>query len=298
MLMTMWQNLWTETGAIPLDELRSRLETPESRYIELQGMQVHYRDVGASDKPVLILLHGIFSSLHTWNEWTHLLKDDYRVISIDMPNFGLTGAHPQGMFKHIFSDFLNDFTDALNIERCYMAGNSLGGWMTWEFAARFPHKVEKLVLIDSAGFFFVPPPGLIALGLPLAGWLASHFVLPRSVMYASIRSTYANPARLDRETLNRYYELMLRPGNRAAGASVLRFIRNRAGFDNRMMSDIRQPVLVMWGKDDAWIPPAHVDRFKHRLPQAEVIRYDDCGHLPMEEWPQKTADDCRRFLQG
>ena len=296
MLMTMWQNLWGETGAIPLEELRSRLETPESRYIELQGMQVHYRDAGASDKPVLILLHGIFSSLHTWNEWTHLLQDDFRVISIDMPNFGLTGPHPRGMFKHIFSDFLDEFTDALNIERCYMAGNSLGGWMTWEFAARFPHKVEKLILIDSAGFFFVPPPGLIALGMPLAGWMASHIVLPRSVMYSSIRSTYANPARLDRETLNRYYELMLRPGNRAAGSAVLRYIRNRAGFDNSLLSQVQQPVLVMWGKNDSWIPPSHVMRFRQRLPQAEVMMVDDCGHLPMEEWPQKTADECRRFL--
>lgn len=298
MLMTMWQNLWGETGAIPLDTLRERLETAESRYIELQGMQVHYRDAGARDKPVLILLHGIFSSLHTWNEWTHLLQNDFRVISIDMPNFGLTGAHPKGMFKHIYSDFLNEFTDALNIEHCCVAGNSLGGWMTWEFAARFPHKVEKLVLIDSAGFFFVPPPGLIALGLPLAGWMAAHIVLPRSVLYSSIRSTYANPARLDRETLNRYYELMLRPGNRAAGSAVLRFIRNHAGFDNRLLSQVKQPVLVMWGKNDSWIPPSHAARFRHRLPQAEVIMYDDCGHLPMEEWPQKTAEDCRRFLQS
>lgn len=298
MLMSMWNNLREESGAIPLEELRPRLETPESRYLDLQGMKVHYRDVGNPEQPVLILLHGIFSSLHTWNDWTQILQDEYRVISIDMPNFGLTGSHPNGMFRHIYSNFLNEFTDALGIKKCYMAGNSLGGWMTWEFAARFPQKVQKLILLDSAGFFFMPPAGLISLGMPLAGWMAARVVPPRKVIYASIRSTYYDPSRLNSETLNRYYELMLRPGNRAAGASVLRFIRNRAGFDNRMMAGIKQPVMVMWGKDDAWIPPAHVERFKHRLPQAEVVMYDQCGHLPMEEIPQQSAADARAFLAG
>ena len=298
MLNTLWQSMTAEVGAIPLEELRPRLETAESRYLDLQGMQVRYRDIGGSDKPVLILLHGIFSSLHTWNDWSEILRDDYRVISIDMPNFGLTGAHPKGMFRFIYSDFLNDFTDALHIRECYMAGNSLGGWMTWEFAARFPQKVRKLVLIDSAGFFFVPPAGLIGMGLPMAGWMMSHSYLPRRVMYSSIRSTYARPERLSKEVLNRYYELMLRPGNRAAGSAVLRFIRNRAGFDNSFLSEIRQPVLVMWGAQDGWIPPDHAKRFGRRIPHAEVIMYDDCGHMPMEELPQASAADCRRFLQS
>jgi len=298
MLSTIWHHLTAEAGAMNLEQLRARLETPESRYIELQGMQVHYRDAGDPQAPVLILLHGIFSSLHTWNGWTELLRRDFRVISIDAPNFGLTGPHPRGMFRHLYSDFLNDFTNALGIRRCSVAGNSLGGWMSWEFAARFPHKVDKLMLLDSAGFFFVPPLPLVSMAMPLGGWMASRVVPPRRAFYALIRSAYGRPQRLSQDTMERYYQLWLRPGNRRAGARVLRFVRNHGGFNAQLLAAVTQPVLIMWGRDDQWIPPAHAGYFARSLPQAETIMYDDCGHMPMEELAQQSAAAALTFLHA
>ena len=144
----MLQSLFKEKYGIPLDEIKRRHTYADSKFIQVQGMDVHYRDVG--EGPVLILLHGMFSSLHTWEEWIDTLKEDFRVIALDAPNYGLTGAHPKGMFKHIYSDFLNDFTDALGISECMLAGNSLGGWMSWEFAGRYPEKVKKVILIDDS----------------------------------------------------------------------------------------------------------------------------------------------------
>lgn len=294
------QGVRTESGAIALSTLQQRHALADSRYLHLQGMQVHYRDVnnsGNPEAPVLILLHGIFASLHTWNDWTDALSQQFRVISLDAPNFGLTGPHPDGMRRYRYSDFLDAFTDALGIRRAHLAGNSLGGWMAWEFAARFPHKTGKLILLDSAGFFFVPPLVLLTMGLPFGGWLASRAPLPRRALYAIVRSTYSHPERLSQAVMDRYYDLLMRPGNRAAAAAVLRFIRNRGGFSTRLLSQVTQPVLVMWGADDRWIPPAHADRFRRILPQAQVITYDDCGHLPMEEIPQRSAADALRFLQ-
>ena len=96
-----------EVGAIPLEELQQRYQYPDSHYIKLQGMNVHYHDTnntGQEDAPVLLLLHGIFASLHTWNAWTEALSPYFRVISIDNPNFGLTGSHPKGMNKNLYSD--------------------------------------------------------------------------------------------------------------------------------------------------------------------------------------------------
>lgn len=296
--MPWWNYFRGEQGALPLATLQEQLQTPESRYLSLQGMQVHYRDAGDPQAPVIILLHGIFSSLHTWNEWTEILRQQFRVISIDAPNFGLTGAHPQGMRRYLYSDFLNDFTDALGIRSCSIAGNSLGGWMSWEFAARFGHKVEKVILLDSAGFFFVPPAALLSMGLPLGGWLAAHIVPPKAAFRALIRSTYGQPQRLSQETAERYYQLWLRPGNRQAGARVLRYIRNRGGFNHRLLQAVQQPVLIMWGRQDHWIPPAHAAKFAAALPRAEVIMYDDCGHMPMEEIPQQSARDALNFLRA
>ena len=184
-------------------------------------MDVHYRDVG--EGPVLILLHGMFSSLHTWEEWIDL-KEDFRVIALDAPNYGLTGAHPKGMFKHIYSDFLNDFTDALGISECMLAGNSLGGWMSWEFAGRYPEKVKKVILIDSAGFLFVTPWLLISLALPGATFLSQTVKYPKAAFWAVIKDVYGDRSGQKREG-GLYYDLSMREGNRLP-ARVVHYIRN------------------------------------------------------------------------
>lgn len=300
MLTSLWKKstapVFGEIGAIPLNELQRRRHYPESRYISVQGMNVHYRDVG--EGPVLICLHGIFASLHTWDAWTQTLSKHFRVISIDNPNFGLTGAHPEGLRKHLYSDFLNDFTNAMGIDRCYMAGNSLGGWMTFEFAARFPEKVEKLILLDSAGFFFIPPPILISMAMPFGSWFASRFKMPRSVLKAVIKTTYGDPSRLSDEMVDVYHDMLLREGNRDAAGRVMRFIRNTVGFDHSYLKQIKQPTLIMWGRKDGWIPVSHVEKFNAAVPHAEVCIYEDCGHMPMEEIPQRSAADALRFLQS
>lgn len=287
-------SLSEERYAIPLEEIKQRHELPDSKYLELQGMQIHYRDVGQG--PVLLLLHGMFSSLHTWKDWSDILSKHFRVISLDNPNYGITGPHPKGMYKHMYSDFLNEFTDALGIDTCMVAGNSLGGWMTWDFAARYPHKVSKFILLDAAGFFFIPPVAISSLALPLAGWSASRMKIPRKALYASVRSLYGQPDRIKKEQLECYYDMMMRPGNRASAARVVRYIRNNIGFDTRPLKSITQPALIMWGKQDAWIPVAHAYRFAKAIPNARTVIYDHCGHMPMEEIPEQSAADCLAFL--
>ena len=295
-------NIFTgEVGTIPLDELKRRYEYSDSKYLAIQGMNVHYRDVnnsGNTDAPTIILLHGIFASLHTWEDWTDTLSAHFRVISIDNPNFGLTGKHPQGMRKHLYSDFLNEFTNALGLTKVHMAGNSLGGWMSWEFAARFPNKVDKIILLDSAAFFFVPPAILISMGVPAGGWIAARLRLPRKILRSIVRTTYGVRSRMSNDIADRYYDLLMRSGNRQAGARVTRYIRNRGGFNKELLSEVTQPVLVMWGKQDRWIPPSHVALFQKALPQAQVVMYDNCGHMPMEELPQQSVADALAFLQA
>lgn len=288
-----------EVGVIPFAELQRRHVRPDAGFLQVQGLNLHYRDInntGNPDAKVLILLHGVFASLHTWDGWSEKLSQDFRVISLDTPNFGLTGRHPEGMRRYLYSDFILALMQELRIDKAHLAGNSLGGWMTWEFAARFPDKVEKIILLDSAGFFFIPPAVLIGMALPLGGWLASRTFMPRKVLYAIVRTTYGDKSRLDQTTLDRYYDLLMRAGNRQAAAEVLRYIRNKGGFNKSLMRQVRCPTLVMWGRQDAWIPPEHAALFKQRIPHAEVIMYDNCGHMPMEEIPEQSAADALSFL--
>lgn len=290
----MLKALFKEKFALPIEEVKRRHEYVDSQYVDIQGMQVHYRDVG--EGPVLLLLHGMFSSLHTWEDWIEILKNDFRIIAVDAPNYGFTGAHPDGMFKHIYSNFLNDFTDALEITECMVAGNSLGGWMAWEFAGRFPDKVKKLILIDAAGFFFVVPWLLMLLALPLSTAIGPMVKYPKSVFKAALKQVYGDPSRLTKTKLDLYYDLMMRAGNRASGARVIHHIRNLGGFRNGYMKKITQPTLVMWGDKDRWIPKRHVPIFCKAIKNSESIIYPGLGHMPMEEMPGITAEDARKFL--
>jgi pimeloyl-ACP methyl ester carboxylesterase len=290
------QNLLNqEAGTIATDELKSRYELPDSRYIEVQGMQVHYRDVGSG--PVLLLLHGLFASLHTWQQWTDLLSDEFRVISLDLPNFGLTGPHPRGMYRHMYSDFLADFTTALDIPVCAVAGNSLGGWMAWEYAARFPQRVSQMILLDSAGFTFVPPPFMMGMSMPGGGWLYARTRIPKSQIDQMLESVFFNPALVSADTKQRYYDMFMGSGNRTAAARVMRYIRDNFGFETTLLASIRQPVLIQWGANDPWMPVSHASRFAQALAHSDVRIYEQCGHLVMEEQASLSARDCRHFLK-
>lgn len=286
--------IFKERFALPLEEVKRRHEYADSRYIEIQGLQVHYRDVG--EGPVLVLLHGMFSSLHTWEDWIDILKNDFRIIALDTPNYGFTGPHPKGMYKNIYSNFLNEFTDALDISEFMLVGNSLGGWMSWEFTGRFPEKVKKLILIDSAGFFFVAPWFLMALAIPLSTVIGPMIKYPKRLFKSVLKQVYGDPSRLTDAKFNLYYDLMMREGNRAAGSNVVHFIRNMGGFRTGYMRNITQPTLIMWGENDRWIPKRHVSLFCKAIKNSESITYPGLGHMPMEEMPNITAEDARRFL--
>ena len=96
--------------------------------MDIDGLMVHYRDEGKG--PPVLLVHGTFSSLHTFDAWTRILRDSYRVIRLDLPGFGLTGPTPNGKYEiSYYLDLFVQFLKNLHIEKCHIAGSSLGGWL-------------------------------------------------------------------------------------------------------------------------------------------------------------------------
>ena len=292
--------LFQDTRTIPLLELKERYQLIDSDFIHINGLEVHYRDNPCRknpEAPVLLCLHGIFSSLHTWQKWVDQLNDHFRIITIDLPNFGLTGPFPDKKIDDdSYPDFLCALLDILKIDKCHLAGNSLGGFFSYSFAAKYPERVEKMILLDSAGFLFIPPLALISWGAPFGGWFVENSNPPKSLVFHLIRQAYAKAERVSQEELSRYYALMLRPGNRQGGSKILQYVRNRFGFDTRCLKSIQLPVLVMWGEQDKWIPIRHTKNFQKALTNCQVITYKDCGHMPMEEKAELSATDAADFL--
>ena len=236
------------TGDIPVERLKEKYANNESRFIEIDGMQVHYRDEGEGIP--IVLLHGTASSLHTWDAWTNTLKNNYRVIRLDIPAFGLTGPHPNQDYSiKAYADFLDSFLSKLGIENTYLAGNSLGGNIAWYYTAEHPLKVKKLILIDPSGFIKKGKlPWIFTLArTPVLNAIIKYFT-SKSIVENNLQQVYFDESKITSELIDRYYELTLREGNRTA------FI-DRAKTDmidhTVKLKSINAPTLIIWGREDS-----------------------------------------------
>jgi pimeloyl-ACP methyl ester carboxylesterase len=282
--------------------VNSRYGNEASEFITLSGLQkgieLHYRDEGLSveqhpDAPVLFLLHGVMASLHTWDGWVEHLQNDFRIIRVDIPGFGLTGPYADGIYNPERAvDMLHQLSSQLKIDSFFLAGNSMGGYISWNFAVQYPEKVERLILLDSAGYSFELPMMIALLRTPVLKDMMA-FITPRFVVAQTLSEVYGDSSKVTDEKIDRYHQLMLREGNRTAVVSVLESL---SGVQNDKIKELKIPTLIQWGEVDAWIPLEHAERFAADIEGAKMITYPGVGHMPMEEIPQQTAKDAKDFL--
>lgn len=281
---------------LPLEVLRARWATGASRFVDVDGMQVHYRDEGSG--PSIVLLHGTSSSLHTWDGWVSELSRRYRVVRFDLPAFGLTGPNPARDYgMDAYAAFVDHLTSRLGLRTFVLGGNSLGGRIAWHFAVGHPERIRALVLVDAGGY---PSAGS---GRPWAFRLAQHHLLPRvltrldprPLVVDGLQKSYGDATRIRPGVVDRYVDLSLRPGNREA---FIDRMQTDSPDDSARIASLRSPTLVLWGAKDRLIDPKCAERFAHDIPHAKVVIYDDLGHVPMEEDPERSVRDVESFLDA
>lgn len=282
----------------PLESLVRRWAPPPSDFLDLDGQIVHFRDEGPRDDPVpLVLIHGTSASLHTWQGWASGLNPSRRVISFDLPGFGLTGPNAENDYSNErLITFVLALLDRLRVRRAVLAGNSLGGEIAWQTALRAPQRVAGLILVDAAGHDFVPesvPIGFRLARIPVLREL-TRFVLPRRAVEASLRNVYGDPGRVSAELVDRYYELTLREGNRAA--LLRRLDQLEPGRQVARLSELRTPTLILWGGRDRLIPPNWGQAFHREIPGSRLVIFPSLGHVPQEEDPASTLAAVRQWL--
>jgi pimeloyl-ACP methyl ester carboxylesterase len=290
------------TPDVPAQALVARWAMPPSDFIDLKGQTVHLRDVGPRSDPVpIVLVHGTSASLHTWEGWVAAMQGQRRVISFDLPAFGLTGPFAgayagQPYTGEAYARFVLDLLDQLGVARFAIAGNSLGGEVAWRTALAAPQRVHSLVLVDAAGLPFTPesvPVGFRIARTPGLRRL-TEFALPRELVAASVRNVYGDPSRVSEELIDRYYHLTLREGNRRA--LVERFDVALATPDaSQRVAGLRLPTLILWGGRDALIPPAIGREFQRLIPGSELQVFEDLGHVPHEEDAARTVATAKAF---
>ncbi len=282
--------------------LVARWAPPPSEFIDVKGQIVHLRDEGPRDDPMpLVLIHGTGASLHTWGSWVEALKTRRRVITFDLPGFGLTGpfggSYTPGDYRgDTYARFTLDLLDQLGIRRATLGGNSLGGEVAWRTAVLAPSRVDKLILVDAAGPEFKPesvPIGFVFARIPVFNRLLEHLT-PRVIVAASVADVYGDPKKVTADLVDRYFELTLRTGNRRALAE--RLTQTVPGEDAQRIATISQPTLILWGGRDKLIPPAIGRQFKAQIAVSQLVVFDDLGHVPHEEDGPRTVVPVLAFL--
>jgi len=112
---------------------------------------------------------------------------------------------------------------------------------------------------------------------------------------ASLRDVYGDPSRVTDALVDRYYQLTLREGNRRA--LVQRLQQNRRGQDADRIRELRLPTLILWGGRDRLVPPSVGRQFEQDIAGSELVVFDELGHVPHEEDPQRSVAPVQAFLQ-
>ncbi|MEL7311091.1 MAG: alpha/beta hydrolase [Pseudomonadota bacterium] len=278
-----------------LEELSEYLND-ESEFVEVLGMNVHFRREGPEGAPIIVLLHGNSASLHTWDGWVEVLAQHYEIVRLDLPAFGLTGPNPSGDYRTSwYVEFLEQFREALGLEQFALTGNSLGGNIAWQYTLQQPDRVSQLILLDPSGMPLpeVDTPFVFRLAaMPVISDFFASFA-PEALYRSSLLDVYADDSLVTDTLVKRYRDLSLFAGNRKA------FVEAGQQYERapiERLNEIRAPTLILWGGQDLWIPPSDAETFHAEISESELTIYPDLGHLPMEEAPTRTAEDVHRFL--
>ena len=293
---------------IPRDKLEAKYASGASEFLDLKnGSRIHYRDEGDLYKPAIILLHGFNGSLFNFERMVPLLSKEFRLISIDLPGFGLTGAVPSMDYSTQNSILvINELTSYLGMEKFSIAGNSMGGGIAWRYALENPEKTQSLVLLASSGIY--SPEERLQIEesereSPLV-WklMRSNFVsyflslyTPKFFATQGLKTSVYDPNLATEEIANQFHELTLMQGSREAILS--RFSKQNYNDEKPdILKKIQAPTLIIHGREDNIISFKSSINLDQYIQNSQLVIYPKIGHLPMYETPARVADDIKKFF--
>ncbi len=291
LLAFLWATRWSKVSREALIE-QYRLE--DSRFIEVDGVELHVRDIGSG--PVVLLLHGHAGNLRMWSAWTDALSDAYRVISFDIPGYGLTSPDPS-------SDYSVDRTaqlamglmDEMGIGQFYAGGTSIGSIAAFRMTSRHAERIPALILANAAGLPREPGKGPNQPDPNPFRRLLYKYHFPYGYFENFYQRTWHDPSKAPDELVRQYYDMARRFGAQEEGALSLQ--QYRTGDPETVLAGITQPVLLLWSQSQI-LPSDESQRFMNFLKNAEVEYhgYEKAGHILPIEAGAASAPDVRAFL--
>lgn len=285
-------------GTVPPEQLRD----PDSLFIDVDGLTVHYKTRGTS-QPVFVLLHGFGASTFSWREVMEPLSQYGTVIAFDRPAFGLT-ERPMPEEWTQDNPYASDaqvrltlrLMDRLGVDKAVLVGNSAGGTIAVMTAAAAPNRVDSLILVS---------PAIYETGGP--SWISKAAALPQvrrvgpllvrllvKQLERALPSAWHDPSKITPEVMEGYKK-PLRADNWDRAFWEFTVAGRATGLDKRVGS-VTTPTLVIAGDDDRWVPTEQSVRLSSEMPNAVLAIIPACGHVPQEECPGLFMDAVSSFV--
>lgn len=264
-----------------------------SRFVEVEGVRVHYQEAGRADAPAVLLIHGFCASNFVWGDVLLTVAEaGYRVVAPDLVGYGFSEKPRRGEYTiEAQARVMIGLLDKLGIARAALVGSSYGGAVAAMCALDDPERVERLILVGAVSNNEVKSQPLLRLAAsPVVGDLLSPLLIDsRRLMRWRMKKVYAgeNSHLLDAERLWAHHR-PLRAAN--THRAILRTLRRwDAARLEREAHLITHSTLLVWGEQDLDVPLCHGERLHARMPNSRLVVFRRCGHLPQEERPAEFA---------
>lgn len=280
---------------VPASEVEAKWARPPSKFVVIDGVRLHYRDEGRG--PAVVLLHANYSSLFMWEPWVAKLREDYRVIRVDLPAHGLTGPEPNGNYTlERIQTLFERFVDERGLGRFTVVGTSIGGTVAMRYTAAHPERIERLVLISPGSLEARVRGRTTPANVPRVADLLGY-VTPKAFTWFLLTNDYGDPARLSDAVTDEWYDMWMREGNRLAMINLLRQYVS-GGVEDKIRA-VKVPVLLIWGEKNKRVPLAlayETQKLLENSPEVKLEILPGIGHMLVQEAPQQSAQLIRRYL--
>ena len=295
---------------IPKSEIIAKHANGSSQFITLaDGSEIHVRDEGNKSGKILVMVHGFNGSLFNYEPLVPYLSKEYRLISLDLPAHGLTGAVNSDLYnQEAYEKVIEEVVEILEIDKFYLVGHSMGGMIAWRYALSNLDQLKGLIIIGSAFFaneqefndfqsINAPP---LAFELIESKFFIRllEFLTPRILVKEGVSQTVYDQSIVTDELVDQFHDIILMEGTRVAIGMLAEDLETNFIADPLDLRKINIPSLILHGEEDNLIDIKFIGHFVEQIPNVELISYSNVGHMPPMEIPEQLANDIEAFIKN
>jgi haloalkane dehalogenase len=274
----------------------------ESKWIDIDGHQLHYVDEGKGE--TILFVHGTPEWSFGFRDLIHALRNEYRCVAVDHLGFGLSDKPERGNYTcPAHAERLRQFIEKLKLTNLTLVANDFGGAFAMSYAIAHPLQVARIVLFNTWMWSLREDPHYSGPARFMTSWLGKFLYLQLNFpVNVVMPAAYGNKKMLTK-VVHRHYKLPLAsPAERVGAYAFTHELMGASPWWQSLWNKLEvlgnKPILIFWGLKDKFVPPAELEKWKARLPHARVVTFEDAGHFVQEEKPAEMIAHIRAFMAG